>query len=104
MMTKYITDSVNKYGQVNLYEQLEKVKELIKFRFYHTAINIIDELYEVYSGTQFDNINSDLVVFTFDEECEMFLYIDILSKKLNVSRETYKRKWGKKTYGNFKGI
>ena len=82
MKTKYINDYIGIYNDVHVYELLCKINELCKFKLYHVANNMINELYEIYCNTQYENVNHDLFVMTFDEECEMFLLIDKISKNL----------------------
>lgn len=83
MKTNYINKFVNEYGQVDTYCLLESIREKYKFKLYRVAERMLDELYEIYTGTEFENINNKLFVLTFDEECNMFLLIDRLSKKLH---------------------
>ena len=89
MKTKYINDFIDEYNNVHVYELLCKINELCKFKFYHVANNMINELYEIYCNTQFDNVNNDLFVMMFDDECMMFLLIDKIAKLV---RMDYRRK------------
>ena len=82
MKTKYINNYIDNYNNVHVYELLCKIDELCKFKFYHVADNMINELYEIYCNTQYENVNYDIFVITFDEECKMFLLIDKISKNL----------------------
>lgn len=89
MKTQYITKYVNKYGQINIFDLFKRIKFLIrdcKFDIKQLTIaeNMINELYEIYTGTIYENVNNDLFVLGFDDETEMFLLIDKISKlKLN---------------------
>ena len=82
MKTQYITQYVNEYGQVNVYEILCKIRELCRFKFYRVADKWINELYEITAGTSFENVNNELFFMTFDEECEFYHLISLISKKL----------------------
>ena len=82
MTTKYITKYVNEYGQVDTFSLLQKIEELYKFRLYRSCDNMINELYEICTGTIYDNINYDLFFLTFDEVCTLSIIIERLSQKL----------------------
>lgn len=90
MKTKYINDFITEYNDVCVYELLCKIDELCKFKFYHVANNMINELYEIYCNTQFDNVNNYLFVMTFDDECMMFLLIDKIAKNINKRKKIIK--------------
>lgn len=74
---------VNEFGQINVKMVLDKCNEFYNYRLYRLSEKLIDELYEVYSGTKYDGINNDLFVMGFDDECEMFLLIGKISNKLH---------------------
>lgn len=87
MKTQYITKYVNEYGQINITGLLKRVNFLVRDSKYdikqlHIADKMIDELYEIFTGTEFENVNNDLFVLGFDDECEMFLLINKISNKL----------------------
>lgn len=84
--TQYITSFVNEYGQINVYECLCKIHELVNYRFYHKADKMINELYELSIGTKFDNVNADLFFLTFSEETEMYLLINKIATKLYLKK------------------
>ena len=87
MKTKYINKYVNEYGQIDTYGLLKRINFLIrdsKYDIYQLirASDMINELHEISTGTKYDNINNDLFVLGFDDECEMFLLNDKISKML----------------------
>ena len=82
MKAEYLKKHINEYGQINIYTALLEIHDKVNFRLYRIADKMINELYEIYAGARFENINPDLVVFTFDEECEMFLLLNKISDKL----------------------
>ena len=88
MKTQYITKYVNEYGQINIFDLFKRVNFLIRdckfdIKQLHVADKMINELYEIYTGTKYDNVNNDLFVLGFDDENEMFLLIGKISNKLN---------------------
>lgn len=87
MKTQFINKYVNEYGQIDINGLFKRVNFLIRDCKYdikqlYNAQNMINELYEIYTGTKYDNINNDLFVLGFDDECTMFLLIDKISKML----------------------
>lgn len=102
MKTQYITKYVNEYGQIDIFGLLKRIGFLYRDSKFDEkqltrADKMINELYEIYTGTEYDNINHDLFVLGFDDECEMYRLITGISNKLysidynkrhNVSRET----------------
>lgn len=87
MKTQFINKYVNEYGQIDINGLFKRVNFLIRdskfdIKQLYNAQNMINELYEIYTGTQYDNINNDLFVLGFDNECEMFLLINKISDKL----------------------
>ena len=87
MKTQYINKYVNEYGQIDTNGLFKRINFLIRDSKFDTnqlthANNMINELYEIFTGTQYDNINNDLFVLGFDDECTMFLLIDKISKML----------------------
>lgn len=87
MKTKYITKYVNEYGQIDVYGLLKRIDFLIRDSKFDSnqltrADNMINELYEISTGTVFDNVNNDLFVLGFDDECQLHLLIHKISNKL----------------------
>ena len=85
MNTQYITKYVNEYGQIDTKQLLIDINEKCNFRLYRIAEQLINELYEIYTGTEYENINNDLFVLDFDDETEMFLLIDKIAKHININ-------------------
>ena len=82
MKTQHITKYVNEYGQINVKQLLIDINEKCKYHLYYVADKLINELYEIYTGTEYENINNELFVLDFDDETEMFLLIDKISKHI----------------------
>ena len=84
MNTQYITKYVNEYGQIDTYRLLKRINFLVrdcKFdnKQIYIADKMINELYEISTGTEYENINNDLFVLTFDEQNEMYRLITRIS-------------------------
>ena len=73
---------VNDYGQIDVHGVLCKISELCNCHLYRVADKLINELYEISTGTEYDGINNDLFVLGFDDECQMFLLLGKISDKL----------------------
>lgn len=99
MNTQYITKYVNEYGQIDTYGLLKRIGFLYRDSKFDEkqltrADKMINELYEIYTGTKYDNINNDLFVLGFDDECEMYRLITHIGNKL-YSIDYNKRHGGK---------
>ena len=83
MKTQYITDFVNESGQINETLLLRKIDELCRYRFYRLANEYLNEFLKCFwDTTKFENVNNDLVVLGFDDECTLNLLIDKLNEHI----------------------
>ena len=75
-------------GQLNEQKTLDKIEELLQFRFYTLAYMIAWELDQLRTncdpnqleGSCFENVS--FFVFDFTQECKLNMYINIISKHI----------------------
>lgn len=84
MKTQYINKYINEYKQIDICGLFKRINFLVRDSKFdinqlYKADKMINELYEISTGTIYENVNSDLFVLTFDELIQMDLLIEKIS-------------------------